>query len=76
MPRKFSTKKLTDLPLVSGYFNRNPHGPTDGYVQDPAVKFIENERKKLDQDTKDKELFAKLKAEYESSSIRKTEKTP
>lgn len=69
MPRKFSTKKLTDLPLTSGYFNQEPHGPTLGYVEEPAVKFIKQERKRLNLDTKDAELFAQL--EKESQGIPK-----
>jgi hypothetical protein len=63
MPRKFSTKKLTDLPLTSGYFNNQPHGPTLGYVQEPAVTYIKNERAKLNQDKLDADLFERLAKE-------------
>ena len=63
MPRKFSTKKLTDLPLTSGYFNQDPHGPTKGYVQDPAVQYIQQERIRYNLDQKDKELFERLEKE-------------
>ena len=63
MPRKFSTKKLTDLPLTSGYFNSDPHGPTKGYVLDPAISFVLQERKRYNSDEKDKELFERLEKE-------------
>lgn len=65
MPRKFSTKKLTDLPLTSGYFNPEPHGPTKGYVEDPAIKYILNERKRNNEDFKDQLLFDKLDQDYQ-----------
>ena len=63
MPRNYSTKKLTDLPLTSGYFNQDPHGPTKGYVEDPAVKFVLQERIRYNSDIRDKELFERLEKE-------------
>ena len=66
MPRKFSTKKLTDLPLTSGYFNNTPHGPAKGYTEDLPIKYVQRERERNNEDFKDSQLFAKLEADYQS----------
>lgn len=63
---KYSTRKVEQLPLTSGYFNREPHGPTKGYVQEPAVAFIQKQRITSNQDFKDKQILIKLYQESTS----------
>jgi hypothetical protein len=63
---KFPTtqEERDDIPKESGHFSTS-NTRTRDYTDDYATKWVQNERKKLNLDNQDRELFERLEKEYQ-----------
>ena len=59
-------KKITPKTLISSYYKPTRKRPSEQPFIEPAIKYVQDERQRNNEDFKDKQLFDKLSAEYKN----------